>query len=97
MQHIGAAAQLGKDQPLGLQFCIGIFNRDTVYAQTLGKLTAGGQTSISCQAAGKNPLPQVCFDLLVKRNSTLTIEWYTHFVPRGVIGMVNISFFCLSM
>ena len=50
-QDIGAASNTGEHQAVRLQAGIRIFNRDAVNTQLPGKLTAGGQAGIGCQAA----------------------------------------------
>ena len=79
MQHIGAAAQLGKDQSIRLQFSIRILNGNAVHTQFPGKLAAGGQTRARGQAARENPLLYIRFDLFIKRECTLTVKGDAHF------------------
>jgi hypothetical protein len=77
-QDIRAAAHPREGQPIRLQLGVGLFDRDAVHAQVTRQLAAGRQACIRCQAARKNALAQMIFDLLVKGHGALPVQWDAH-------------------
>jgi len=87
--NVGAASHPREDQPIRLQVRISRLYGNAVDAQIMRQPPTGRQARSRQQTARKDALPQMGFDLLIKRNLTVPIERNAHDAA-PLIGTVNI-------